>query len=125
MFSLAHRVITPLPLPLLRRTMKTIVIPNQSDNYSYLIVDDATSKAAAVDTFDVAKVEEAARKHGVQIVANLSTHHHQDHTGGNLVSPHLLYCVHCIHSEFHLVNPNLNLIPDAIACAGIRTSPYP
>lgn len=65
------------------RAMKTIVIPNQSDNYSYLIVDDATNKAAVVDTFDVAKVEAAAEKHGVQIVANLSTHHHQDHTGGN------------------------------------------
>ena len=74
--------------------MKTIVIPNQSDNYSYLIVDDATNKAAVVDTFDVAKVEAAAEKHGVQIVANLSTHHHRDHTGGNEASFIIIAFVH-------------------------------
>lgn len=74
------------PLYSTSRAMKTIAIPNQSDNYSYLIVDEATNKAAVVDTFDIAKVEAAAEKHGVQIVANLSTHHHRDHTGGNEVN---------------------------------------
>jgi len=63
--------------------MKTVAIPNQSDNYSYLLIDDKTQKAAAFDTFDVAKVKAAADKMGVKIVANLTTHHHPDHSGGN------------------------------------------
>lgn len=65
--------------------MKTVAIPNQSDNYSYLLIDDATNKAAVFDPFDVAKVKSAAEKMGVQIVANLTTHHHFDHSGGNEV----------------------------------------
>ena len=68
------------------RTMKTVAIPNQSDNYSYLLIDDATQTAAAFDTYDVAKVKSAAEKMGVTVSANLTTHHHFDHSGGNEVS---------------------------------------
>lgn len=87
---LLHRVTHSNSLSLARRalsarTMKTVAIPNQSDNYSYLLIDDATQKAAAFDTYDVAKVTSAAEKMGVQIVANLTTHHHFDHSGGNEV----------------------------------------
>jgi len=64
------------------RTMRIVAIPNQEDNYSYLLID-RTNKAAAIDIFDVRKVEDAAKREGVQIVANLTTHHHHDHTGGN------------------------------------------
>ena len=66
------------------RTMRIVAIPNQEDNYSYLLID-RTNKAAAIDIFDVRKVEDAAKREGVQIVANLTTHHHHDHTGGNNV----------------------------------------
>jgi hydroxyacylglutathione hydrolase len=69
--------------------MRIAVIPNQQDNYSYLLID-RTNKAAAIDIFDVAKVEDAAEREGVQIVANLTTHYHRDHSGGNKVSIYYL-----------------------------------
>jgi hydroxyacylglutathione hydrolase len=77
--SLLHRV-SAAPV----RTMRIVAIPNQIDNYSYLLID-RTNKAAAIDIFDVSKVEDAAQREGVQIVANITTHHHKDHSGGNKV----------------------------------------
>lgn len=79
------------------RTMKTVAIPNQSDNYSYLLIDDATQTAAAFDTYDVAKVKSAAEKMGVTISANLTTHHHFDHSGGNEVSLFRLVMSHLLN----------------------------
>ncbi|KIJ37736.1 hypothetical protein M422DRAFT_76037 [Sphaerobolus stellatus SS14] len=67
-----------------RLRMRVVPIPNQSDNYAYLLIDDTTKKAAAVDPYDVPKVKAAAEKEGVQIVAGITTHHHGDHSGGNL-----------------------------------------
>jgi glyoxylase-like metal-dependent hydrolase (beta-lactamase superfamily II) len=66
------------------QTMRIVAIPNQQDNYSYLLID-RTNKAAAIDIFDVVKVEDVAKREGVQIVANITTHHHNDHSGGNKV----------------------------------------
>lgn len=63
--------------------MRVVPIPNQSDNYAYILIDDASKKAAAVDPYDVPKVSETAEKEGVQIVAGIVTHHHPDHSGGN------------------------------------------
>lgn len=77
--------------------MKTVAIPNQSDNYSYLLIDDATQTAAAFDTYDVAKVKSAAEKMGVTISANLTTHHHFDHSGGNEVSLFRLVMSHLLN----------------------------
>ena len=66
--------------------MRVIPVPVRDDNYAYLLVDTATNKAAAVDPYDVPKVQAAAEKVGVQIVANITTHHHYDHSGGNKAS---------------------------------------
>lgn len=66
-----------------RVKMRIVPIPNQSDNYAYLLIDDASNKAAAVDPYDVPKVTAAAESEGVQIVAGITTHHHMDHSGGN------------------------------------------
>lgn len=67
--------------------MKVVPVPVRDDNYAYLLIDDSTNKAAAVDPYDVPKVQAAAEKAGVQIVAGITTHHHFDHSGGNQVSP--------------------------------------
>ncbi|KZT69033.1 Metallo-hydrolase/oxidoreductase [Daedalea quercina L-15889] len=66
--------------------MQIIPVPVRDDNYAYLLVDSTTNKAAAVDPYDVPKVQAAAEKAGVQIVANITTHHHFDHSGGNKAS---------------------------------------
>ncbi|TBU32357.1 hydroxyacylglutathione hydrolase [Dichomitus squalens] len=63
--------------------MKVVPVPVRDDNYAYLLIDDASNQAAAVDPYDVRKVQEAAEKAGVQIIAAITTHHHFDHSGGN------------------------------------------
>jgi len=72
--------------------MRVIPVPVLKDNYSYLIVDDIVNEAAAVDPYTPSKVKEAADQFGVKVVAGITTHHHNDHSGGNQVSP-LLPCL--------------------------------
>ena len=62
---------------------KLVPVPVRDDNYAYLLIDEPTKKAAAIDPFDVSKVSAA---HGVEIIAGITTHHHFDHSGGNKVS---------------------------------------
>jgi hydroxyacylglutathione hydrolase len=58
-------------------------VPAFNDNYIWLIrVGDA--KAAIVDPGDADAVVSALHDHGLRPVAILCTHHHWDHTGGNL-----------------------------------------
>lgn len=63
--------------------MKVVPIPCRSDNYAYLLIDEETKKAAAIDPYDVKKVQISAEEHGVELVSVLTTHHHYDHAGGN------------------------------------------
>ncbi|KAG8714809.1 Cytoplasmic glyoxalase II [Ceratobasidium sp. 395] len=63
--------------------MRVVPVPVRSDNYAYLLIDEATKQAAAVDPFDVPKVRAQAEKEGVKLTALITTHHHADHSGGN------------------------------------------
>ncbi len=65
--------------------MKVLPVPVRDDNYAYLLIDDMSNKAAAIDPYDVPKVKAAADNAGVEIVAAITTHHHFDHSGGNEV----------------------------------------
>lgn len=65
--------------------MKVIPVPVRSDNYAYLLVDEESKKAAAIDPYDLPKVAASAQELGVEIVACITTHHHDDHSGGNHV----------------------------------------
>jgi hydroxyacylglutathione hydrolase len=65
--------------------MKVIPVPVRSDNYAYLLIDEASKKAAAVDPYDIPVVLSSAQALGVEIVACITTHHHEDHSGGNHV----------------------------------------
>ncbi|XP_027331991.1 hydroxyacylglutathione hydrolase cytoplasmic-like isoform X2 [Abrus precatorius] len=53
------------------------------DNYSYLIEDETTKEAAAVDPVEPEKVLEVANSHRLTLKLVLTTHHHWDHAGGN------------------------------------------
>jgi len=66
--------------------MKVVPVPVREDNYAYLLIDEASKTAAAVDPYDVTKVAAAAEANGVRIVAGITTHHHHDHAGGNQVN---------------------------------------
>ncbi|KAG2158137.1 beta-lactamase-like protein [Suillus bovinus] len=63
--------------------MKVVPVLVSADNYAYLLIDEPSRKAAVVDVLDVEKVRAVAEKEGVDIVAGITTHHHQDHSGGN------------------------------------------
>jgi len=63
--------------------MQVIPIPCLSDNYAYLVVCEATLKAAVVDPSEADPVFAALRRERVELVAILNTHHHHDHVGGN------------------------------------------
>eukprot|EP00928_Gymnodinium_smaydae_P048881 TRINITY_DN32741_c0_g1_i1.p1 TRINITY_DN32741_c0_g1~~TRINITY_DN32741_c0_g1_i1.p1 ORF type:complete len:256 (-),score=23.58 TRINITY_DN32741_c0_g1_i1:228-995(-) len=63
--------------------MRVVTVPVLADNYAYLLIDDETKEAAAVDPAEAALVMAKAREEGVNVTAVLTTHHHLDHAGGN------------------------------------------
>lgn len=66
-------------------SLRIVPVPVRSDNYAYLLIDEATNTAAAVDPYDVPKVQAAADNLAVRLTSVLTTHHHHDHSGGNAV----------------------------------------
>lgn len=63
--------------------MRIVPVLVSADNYAYLVIDEPSKKAAVVDVLNLEKVQAVADKEGVSIVAGITTHHHQDHSGGN------------------------------------------
>lgn len=55
-----------------------------SDNYGYLIHEPGSSTTIAVDTPDAGAILQALDDRGWTLTHILNTHHHYDHTGGNL-----------------------------------------
>jgi hydroxyacylglutathione hydrolase len=62
--------------------MRIDVVPIRKDNYAYLVVDPATGTGAVVDPAEPETV--AAAADDVRVTHLLCTHHHPDHSGGNL-----------------------------------------
>ncbi len=60
------------------------IFPCLSDNYGLLIHDRASGETAAIDTPETAKIEAACEQRGWTLTQIWNTHHHPDHTGGNL-----------------------------------------
>lgn len=54
-----------------------------SDNYGFLIRDDATGQAACIDTPDAAAILRELKSLGWTLTHILNTHWHPDHAGGN------------------------------------------
>ena len=63
--------------------MAIVTVPQLSDNYAYLVIDDASKECAVVDCAEADAVIAAAKSHSAKIVAVLTTHWHGDHSGGN------------------------------------------
>lgn len=59
-------------------------VPVLKDNYVYLIHEPQSLATAAVDPSVAAPILDAAEREGWRITHILNTHHHNDHTGGNL-----------------------------------------
>lgn len=60
------------------------VVPVLSDNYVWLLHEPATGATAAVDPAVAEPVLDAVAARGWRLTHILNTHHHHDHTGGNL-----------------------------------------
>ena len=58
-------------------------IPTWKDNYTYLLVCEATGEAAVVDAPEVEPVVKRVDALGARVAKILSTHHHPDHSMAN------------------------------------------
>jgi hydroxyacylglutathione hydrolase len=63
--------------------MPIVTVPQLSDNYAYLVIDDSSKDCAVVDCAEADAVIAKAKALGAKIVAVLTTHWHGDHSGGN------------------------------------------
>jgi len=63
--------------------MKIVQVPVLSDNYSYLVIDEKSKTALAVDPAGPSEMLVAIKKEDVTLTTILTTHHHGDHAGGN------------------------------------------
>lgn len=64
--------------------LNIVPVPAFSDNYIWLVHDDASAETAVVDPGDAAPVLAEAGRRGWTITQVWNTHWHPDHTGGNL-----------------------------------------
>jgi len=60
------------------------LFPCLFDNYGLLIHDRESGETAAIDTPELSKIEAASTERGWTLTQIWNTHHHPDHTGGNL-----------------------------------------
>jgi len=67
-------------------TMKIKQIPVLSDNLSYLIIDEVNNVAGVVDPAEPDKIINAIQTENAKFTLThlLTTHHHSDHSGGNV-----------------------------------------
>jgi hydroxyacylglutathione hydrolase len=65
-------------------TLEVVQIPTRNDNYVYLVRDPGQNMVGVVDPSDAAPVIDALSERGWTLTHILNTHHHGDHTGGNL-----------------------------------------
>ena len=67
-------------------------IATRNDNYVYLIRDISSNRVAAVDASDADPVIGALNKLDWVLTDIINTHHHNDHTGGNLELKDIYNC---------------------------------
>lgn len=64
--------------------MEVVRLPALSDNYVWLLRESGSGQTAVVDPAESAVVMAELKKRGWSLDYVLNTHHHSDHTGGNL-----------------------------------------
>lgn len=63
--------------------MRVLPLRALQDNFMYLLIDETTRQAAAVDPVNASSMANAVHDQGVELKAILTTHHHYDHAHGN------------------------------------------
>lgn len=64
--------------------LEVVRVPMLSDNYGWLLHERASGITAVVDPAEAAPVNAVLQQRGWGLDFVLNTHHHSDHTGGNL-----------------------------------------
>jgi hydroxyacylglutathione hydrolase len=64
--------------------MQIALVPLLTDNYGYLLHDPASGATGVVDPSEAGPVLAAVQAKGWRLSHILNTHHHADHSGGNL-----------------------------------------
>jgi hydroxyacylglutathione hydrolase len=64
--------------------LEVVQIPCLRDNYGYLLHHPATGETAAMDTPDAGPYQTELQRRGWTLTHIFNTHHHHDHTGGNM-----------------------------------------
>lgn len=66
------------------RKMRIEIIPLNSDNYGYLVINEKTNNCMVVDVSNQPEIIlSTVKQHNVNLTTVLTTHHHWDHAGGN------------------------------------------
>ena len=64
--------------------LEVVAVPAFTDNYIWLVHDAASGETAVVDPGDAAPALAEAKRRGWRVTQVWNTHHHWDHSGGNL-----------------------------------------
>ena len=65
-------------------SFKIYQLPLWEDNYVYILIDYQKNKTAVIDPGDFDTVQSFLQQNNLKLDYILNTHHHWDHTGGNL-----------------------------------------
>jgi hydroxyacylglutathione hydrolase len=69
---------------MMQSPLEVVAVPAFTDNYIWLVHDAASGETAVVDPGDPAPPLAEAERRGWRITQVWNTHHHWDHSGGNL-----------------------------------------
>nr|1XM8_A Chain A, glyoxalase II [Arabidopsis thaliana]1XM8_B Chain B, glyoxalase II [Arabidopsis thaliana]2Q42_A Chain A, Putative hydroxyacylglutathione hydrolase 2 [Arabidopsis thaliana]2Q42_B Chain B, Putative hydroxyacylglutathione hydrolase 2 [Arabidopsis thaliana] len=64
--------------------MQIELVPCLKDNYAYILHDEDTGTVGVVDPSEAEPIIDSLKRSGRNLTYILNTHHHYDHTGGNL-----------------------------------------
>jgi hydroxyacylglutathione hydrolase len=72
--------------------MEIVAVPAFSDNYIWLVHDEASAETAVVDPGNATPALAEADRRGWRVTQVWNTHHHWDHSGGNLAMKQATGC---------------------------------
>ena len=72
--------------------LQVVAVPAFTDNYIWLVHDKASGETAVVDPGDPAPPLTEAERRGWRVTQVWNTHHHWDHSGGNLAMKEATGC---------------------------------
>jgi hydroxyacylglutathione hydrolase len=73
--------------------MEIVAVPAFADNYIWIVHDEASGETAVVDPGDAAPALAEVQRRGWAVSQVWNTHHHWDHTGGNVAIKQATGCV--------------------------------